>query len=402
MKAIGETSTTPYTPPKTAKPSKTRSRLPRPSGFQTQKMWMAGPRRSGTYAAYLSWWRRHQAAQAKTAKPGGGKGGGGGGGGGSTTPPVSTSDTGLGPRTADDLRTLAESQVDSELAGQINPLEHDIGTTQQREAAAAAELNRMFGELGPQMNDSLRIVAQNWDRTREAQQGLFAQAGQRLNQVKQDAANEAQALAQQIGGPVAVDQFTGQVDAASLGAEDQFAGQQMHSMGIGNVGVQELGDWTGKVFPLVRTEKQLGVRQKYEEEISKIRDQITTLKGQRGGLVNARLNELLGKEREYQLALAQSKLEKTKAAHDWAATVHTLKNDDARLALAGYQARTGVALKRGELAFKKMKLTADQKALARKLGISEATLKERIRHDTETEANARARVSVQREKNAMQ
>src|SRR5262245_35721956 len=216
-----------------------------------------------------------------------------------STPAPKSSLTGI--RTYDDLTNLATTQTDAELAGQIDSLQHEVGATRSREAAAQAELEKMFGELQPQINDITHLVSDNFDKTMAAEQAIFSAAGNRLNQIKQDAASEAQKVAQQVGGPVAVDKFTGAVDPSIAASGAEFAGSLLHAMGTGQAGVQSMADWAGKVFPLIRTEKEMGTRGKYEEEIAKLQDQITSLKGTRQGRINDRLNTLLTQERQYQL-----------------------------------------------------------------------------------------------------
>jgi hypothetical protein len=316
-----------------------------------------------------------------------------------------TQATELGPRTADDLRKLAESQTDAELTSQINPLETQAATTQSREAAASAELDRMFGDISPAVSDALHVVSANFDKTQAAEQALFAQAGQRLNQMKQDAASQAQDLAQRIGGPVAVDKFTGAIDPSLAAFGPESAGSLLHSSATGQAGVQEMGDWAGKVFPLIRTEKQLSTRQKYEDQITKIQDDIATLKGTKQGKIDSRLNDLLTSERSYQLQLAQSKLEKVKAARDWLATQHTLRNDDRRLALAQGQFGVSVAntrLRQKEIAARVRHMTTQDKLTARKLNMSDAQFAQKMANAEENTQIARQRVAVMKEKNAIQ
>lgn len=312
-------------------------------------------------------------------------------------------------RSMEDLQKAAAGQVDSELSSEINPLTLQAKQTQGREAAAANELSTIFGQLNPMVSDMAHMVSDNYDKTNAAEQALFSAAGQKLNSLKQQAASEAQNLAQQIGGPVAVDKFTGAIDPSITAFTSESAGSLLHSMGTGQAGVQEMADWAGKVYPLIQTEKQAGVRQQYETQISKLQDQISTLKGSRTGKVNDRLNTLLGQEREYQINQKTLQLNQAKQALDRLSTIHALKNDDARLALAKgqfglskYQAVTGVRLKAKELQLAAKKLTASQKEAAQKLGISNQQMAERIRHNQETEAIARSRVQVQRQKNAAQ
>lgn len=307
-----------------------------------------------------------------------------------------------GVRGTDALRAAAEGQVDTELSGQITPLESEVGATTSRENAAQLELEKMFGQLQPAVSDAMHLVSDNYDKTLQAEQALFSAAGTKLSEVKQQAASEAQAMAQKVGGPVAVDKFTGAVDP-SLGAFGaEAAGSLLHSMGLAQAGVAEQADWAGKVFPLIQVEKQAGTKAKYEEDIKALEDKIAALKGTREGAVNSRFNDLLTQERQYALQKAQQQLDKLKSNRDWQATLHTLKNDDARLSLAGYQAKTAVQLKGRELALKAKKLTADQRLAAAKLNMSAAQFAAKLAQSEEGLRQGRERLNIQRQKNAIQ
>lgn len=307
-----------------------------------------------------------------------------------------------GIRSYDDLSKQASSEVDAELSGQISPLQSQLGSTQSREAAAQAELEKMFNELQPGITDAMHLVSDRYDQTLSAEQNLFSAAGQKLNQIKQDAASEAQKMAQTVGGPVAVDKFTGAVDPSigAFGAE--AAGSMLHSMGLASAGVTEQADWAGKVFPLIRTEKEMGTRAGYETQIKELQDHISQLQGTRTGAINTKLNDMLAKEREYALQKAQQKLEQLKSNRDWQATVHTLKNDDARLSLAGYSAQTTRNLGLAKLKLDAKKLSQKEQNDAAKFGLSKLEYARKLAQGEEGLAIQRARVKVAQQKNSIQ
>lgn len=380
------------------KPVVKKPPAPRPSGFQTQAMWQKGPKRSGTYGAYLDWWKKHQAAvKAKTVtQPGSG---------GKPVTTVGKTPTvpGIGDiRSYDDLQKLATSQVDTEQTGQITPLETQIGSTTAREEAARRELEQMFGSIQPAITDALHVVDENFDKTRIAEQAIFSQAGQRLNELKQDSASQAQQLAQQIGGPVAVDKFTGNVDPSIAAFSAEAPNQQLHDIGIGRAGVDQMANFAGRVFPLIRVQKQLETRQGYEDKIKEIQGEIAKIKGQRQGSINTKLNDLITSERTFQLQKAQQRLDQLKTAHDWQTQLHAFKNDDARLHLLQDQYKTDTALKKGELAYRNKKLTADQAALATKLGWDKQKFFATLAQKEESIQIQRNKAKVQQTKNAMQ
>jgi len=309
-------------------------------------------------------------------------------------------------RSASDLQHLAESQVDTELSGQIQPLQSQSTSTQARETAARADLEKMFGGIQTSAAQAAQLVSDNYDKTNAAEQAIFSAAGERLNNVKQSAAAEAQALAQKMGGPVAVGDFTDAVEPSlgAFGAEK--AGALLHGLGAASAGVQEAANWSGKVFPLMMSEKIAASKAGYDSQIKEIEDHIAQLKGTRGGAVSSRFNELQTSERQYQLQQAQTQLEKLKANRDWQATIHTLKNDDKRLALASQQYgldQAGVTGKyKGKPTLEARKLTADQKIQAAQMGLSAAQFSAKLALSQESNDIARQRVNVQAQKNSMQ
>ena len=324
-------------------------------------------------------------------------------------PPKQPKSTLTGVRTMNQLQNIATTQTDAELSSQIDPLQHEVGTTQSREAAAQAELEHIFGDLQPQINDISHLVSDNFDKTMAAEQAIFSAAGQRLNTLKQDAASEAQKVAQQVGGPVAVDKFTGAVDPSIAAYGAEAAGGLLHAMGTGLAGVQSQADWAGKVFPLIRTDREMGVRQGYEDQISKLQSDIATLKGTRTGKINDRLNTLLTQEREYQMNQVKQKLDQRQFNLQRQSTLHTLKNDDKRLALAQGQfgltkksTLAGISQRQQEIYLKNLQLTQTQKLAAQKLGLSESQFKRKLAVDWAKVGVQQQRVRVQQQKNAFQ
>jgi len=309
-------------------------------------------------------------------------------------------------RSLDELRDVATAQTDTELSGQINPLQSQLGSTQAREQAAHNEEEAMFGQLQPYISDSARLVSDSYDKTNAAEQAIFAAAGQRLNSLKQNTASEAQKLAQEMGGPVAVGDFTAPVDFSLGAAGAEQAGQLLHDMGIAQAGRETATKWAGEVFPLIRSSKEASTRANYEDQIKQIEDHIAQLKGTRSGSINSRLNDLQTSERTYALQKAQARLDQVKTERDWQATVHTLKNDDKRLALAGGQFGLQVAgvtgKYKGKPTLEAVKLTAEQRIEAQKLGYSNAQFAAKLRQSEEGLNIQRARVRVQQQKNSMQ
>src|SRR5947209_16241819 len=112
------------------------------------------------------------------------------------------------PQTADQLRNTATSQVEQELAGQLGPLQAEQTSLQTKEGASVSAIDRMFSGVQPFVTGAADKVKASYDQAYSAEQGIYQAAGQQLNNLKQSAASEAQTLAQKMGGPVAINEFT--------------------------------------------------------------------------------------------------------------------------------------------------------------------------------------------------
>lgn len=309
------------------------------------------------------------------------------------------------PRSIDDLTKLAGSQIDSEITGAESPLKSQIGTLQGRETSTLQNLGTMFGQIQPYVSQEADKVQSAYDTGFQATQSIFNTAQQRMAQLKQQRAQEAQAMAQEIGGPVSVGEFTSSV----LGPEQELAStapnQLLHTLANAEAGTQEARAFSEKVFPLVRTEEEAKARGFFEDQIKDLNNQISTLEGSKQGKVNDRLNTLLQSEREFSLNQNQQALDRLKANRDWQATLRSLHNDDQRLSMAkkdfAIQEAGVTGLYKGKPTLSAVKLSVAEKQAAAKLNLSEAQLREKISHDTETEAVAQQRVKLQTQKNAM-
>ena len=285
-------------------------------------------------------------------------------------------------RTPDQLKTAATSEVESELQGQVAPLETEVSTLGTREKNALADIGKLFGGIQPHVDAAAQAVQGSFDAAQEAQAGIFSAAARRLNELKQSRAQEAQALAQQMGGPVAVGEFTAGVEPAQSMLANLGAGAQLHTNLFAQAGVQEANDWSGKVFPLIQTEETARARTKYEADIKAIEDQISTIKGTKSSKINARVSDMLVKEREFALQQKQQGLDKLKADRDWQATLRTLRNDEKRIDMA----KKEFDLRRAEVTgtidgkptLEARQLTATQKAQARAANMTDLEYKQRL------------------------
>jgi len=289
-----------------------------------------------------------------------------------TTPPLFGSNI-MRVRTAEELSKIAGNQIDAEINDAVSPLTAQIGTLTDREGRAVKSIQDMFGQIQPWAQEAATAVGTSYDQARADEQGIFEAANSRMTQLKQSRAQEAQALAQEMGGPVSVGEFT-----SSMGVEPEAltalgAGQQLHTLAFGQAAVGEANAFAGRVLPLLSTEQQSQARSYYEDQITELNKQITDLKAQRGTKVNAKLNELLVQERTFQLDKAQQALDKLKANRDWIASKKTL---------AQQKKTTDMAVQ--EFQLEKAKFEAEQTGLYKgKLTQAAKAQAAQIKHDAD-------------------
>lgn len=294
---------------------------------------------------------------------------------GSTPPPAKTGV--MDVMNPDQIAAAATSQINNEIGDQVAPLQAQFNTTSSQEERVRQSIESMFGGIQPYVTGAADQVKQSYDQALGAEQGIFSSAMQQLNQLKQSRAQEAQALAQEMGGPVALSEFTAGVGENQTELANLGAGQMLHTLGYAQAGEQEAQAWAGRVFPLVHTEEQAKARGFFEDKKRELQDQITSLKQSAGSKIEQRKNDLLVQERTFQLQKTQQALDSLKASHDWKATLRQLKNDDARVTLAQKQqaldeaGTTGTYKGKPTLAAKQ--LTAQEKQQAAQLGLDEKT-----------------------------
>jgi len=148
---------------------------------------------------------------------------------------------------------------------------------------------------------ALGIMGSFQTQTAGLEKQAFDQASARLDQFRQQRAAEAQALAQQTGGPVPLSAFTEGIDPGNI-QPSSAAGALMGAIGAGQDQFADIGRTTSEVFPLIKVEQNKQLREDYEDKISAVQDEIANIKGQRGGMVNKRYADLLAAERDYQMA----------------------------------------------------------------------------------------------------
>lgn len=309
------------------------------------------------------------------------------------------------PRSVDELTKLAGSQIDTEITGSTAPLQSQVSDLQGRQTSTLQKIGDMFGTIQPYVTGESDKVQSAYDTGFKATQSIFNTAQQRMAQLKNQRAQEAQAMAQEIGGPVAVGEFT----SAVLGPEQELASTApnvlLHSLASAEAGTQEARAFSGKVMPLVRTEQEANARSFFENQIKDLNSQIATLEASKSGKKNDRLNELLQQERTFSLNQNQAALDKIKSDRDWLATKRSLHNEDQRITMAKeYSAlqKAGVTgTYKGKPTLAAVKASIAERQAAAKLNMSEAALMEKIRHSNETESVARQKLRNTAQTNAM-
>jgi len=208
------------------------------------------------------------------------------------------------------MRSTAASQIDLEINQSVAPIQSQITSTQNRETAALGQIGGMFDALQPVVQQGAQAVQQSYDQATAQERSVFANAQAELQTGRANRAADAQAMAQKIGGPVAIGDWTKPFDDAGMDLANLGAGQQLHTLAYAQAGEQLAQQFAGQVFPLVRTEQMAAARNTFEEQIREYTDQITALKAQKGAQVNKRYNELRTQELQYGLQLAQQNLDK--------------------------------------------------------------------------------------------
>lgn len=241
------------------------------------------------------------------------------------------------------LQKTATSQVNSEVAGSEAPIQGQINTVSENEKGALQGLGDLFKGLMPYVQASAEAVKESEEFGAGVQKSIFDTASLQLNQMAQARAQEAQALAQQMGGPVDMTEF-GKALAPTLATmPETFAGAQLNALAQGQVSTNEAEAFAGKVFPLVETEQTKEMTQFFENKKSDLQNQIAALEAEKPGLINTRLNELTTQERQWQLDKANFALSKLSAAHDWTVSKTQLKQEQEQIDITKKQLGLDVA-----------------------------------------------------------
>jgi len=248
----------------------------------------------------------------------------------------------------DPLYQQTAAEIAAEMAAASAPIERAIAGTQADQERALSGIGNLFSGLQPQVEESTRWVGQQYDQAMTAEQGIYSAANQRLAQMREQRATDAQKMAQMMGGPVAVGEFTAGVEPNQQYYAQTGAGQLLHSLALAQAGKQEAAAFSGKVFPLLRTEQEADARATFGKRIADLRGSLSDLQASKTSSINSRFFDRQKAEREYELSKQEMELSKVKADRDWKATLKSLAQDNARIKLAQAESRRAESILTGK------------------------------------------------------
>jgi hypothetical protein len=255
----------------------------------------------------------------------------GDGGGNSAGPGVGDPD--LDPKTAARLRGQAGAEIDAETNAAIAPYQADIGTYTSRSASAVATFADMFKGILGAAGESASREEDFYKSSLGMEKDIFGAATDQLNQFRQGQAVEAQTLAQRLGGPVPISEFTYGVDVAQKQARNDFASSMLHSLGAASANVAEAEAFAGRVLPLVQKEETSKTVRYFNDLIAEAQKNIDSIKSGAAAKKTARYDELRAAELSY-------RLDKLKADRDWAIARQSARQQQQQINQQNRQAET--------------------------------------------------------------
>jgi hypothetical protein len=240
-----------------------------------------------------------------------------------------------------------------------------------------------FSQLMPYANQQAAYTGEFNRAAASDAQNIFQQAGANLNTMQQNNAAQAQQMAQQIGGPVSTGQFTSALEPYQTAIAQGGSVAGLNALELGVVGTDEARQFSGQVLPAMAAEQHKSVALNIQDNIQKLRDQITTIQGTKSKLIDAKLPALLTAAHNYQIqeqALAQKKLDSKRS---WDEFMKGLDYKMAALNLQGqhenfneWLARQGVKQKWATVGQQGQVIKIDQEKVAQNwtaLGIRDKT-----------------------------
>jgi hypothetical protein len=313
--------------------------------------------------------------------------------------------------TWDQIVAKSEADAAAQIQGQNAPLQAREKTLGGQQTAAAGAITKEFSGLMPYVAGSAQRVGQAYGGALSAEQQIFQAAGQRMNQLKQSQAAEAQQLAQQMGGPVATGDFTKAMEPYESVMGSQAAGSMLHTLGMGQAGVQEAEQFAGQVFPALQTEQVANSDNFYKNQIKDLQNQIDANLSGKSALVGKEQSDLLASERAFRQQQLQTAMAKQQAKREWKVQQQQIRASKLSGKLSqgaakragislGLQEHASVRADKAQAASIAHMSRADQLA-AERLGLSKAEFYQRVQHANQTAKQGAAKVSDSIQKDAI-
>src|SRR5215471_4699979 len=297
------------------------------------------------------------------------------------------------PYTYAQLQQLAEQQATAAIAGENAPLQAQVGTYGSQKTAAEKTIGAEFGALQPYVQQSANQVQAGAQQAESIAQQVFAAAGTRMNQLHQQ---EAQQLAQQMGGPVTSGTFTDALAPAEGVLPSEQGAGVLGSLSNALTDTVAAQKFAGQVFPAMRTEDVAKSDAYFNDQIKQLQDQIDKNAGAKSDLVNSKLNDLVQQERAFKQSIAQQHLERLKAQRDWKvqqASLHSQKIRDALATRAAKQAGVRIGQEQQRINIERQHVTRADRLAAQRMGLSVAEFKQRQYHENQTAKVGQAKLA---------
>jgi hypothetical protein len=243
-------------------------------------------------------------------------------------PPRAPGPTEIGftPDTEAEILASVTKEIESQIASAVKPLETQrtqLGTDRDN---AVGSIGSLFNTVEGSAKDSATRVRTDYDQTLAAEKAIIGEARDRMTDLRNQRAAEAQRLAQEIGRPIPIEEFTNPADLETSLFDSASAGSLLKASGLALGDVQYAEAFSGRVLPLMRAREIAQTRATFDREITRINGEIAAIKAQKGGLINEGVRKRSLEEREFALARAT-------ANRDWSLAKQTTKLEAERLRL---------------------------------------------------------------------
>lgn len=197
------------------------------------------------------------------------------------------------------LKRLAAAQIAAQILRETNPLKTQVGSLRRSTTREVGALSDLYGGLQTAAMSGAQRLKENYEAGQQTQGSIFADVASRLDSLRGTVSSDAQRLAQQIGAPVPLDEFTGLLDQQRAAGTQEGAVQQLGALGAAQAGVQSAEQYASEVVPAMGAEDISDVRSFYGRGIADLQQEIAQIKGERGKRITSRLDELLQQERDF-------------------------------------------------------------------------------------------------------